>query len=149
VIRLLQEKRAEKFPPIFEHKFRTAVVTGRVDDLPKPKAGPPIWGSILNMSDDTESKVQAAGTMMAAAAVNFAAKEAMRANALGDEFVLSPIPNDQQVVQGQTCVVEHRPTTKLSKKALGATRLCGPHVPKCKPHHKCVFRDGPRRQEQG
>jgi hypothetical protein len=77
VIHRLQEKRANNFPPIFDHKFRKAVVTRRVDDLSSTKAWTPLWGSILNMSDEMQLKVQAAGTMMAAAAVVFAVKDAM------------------------------------------------------------------------
>jgi hypothetical protein len=78
VIRRLQDKRADSFPPNFDDKFRTAVVTRRVDDPNSTEPCSPIWGTMLSMSDELELKVQAAGTMMAAAAVAFPVQDAMR-----------------------------------------------------------------------
>jgi hypothetical protein len=77
VIHRLQEKWSNNFPPCFDHKFRTAVVTRCVDDLTSSKAGPPIWGFNLNMSEETEAKAQVAGSIMAMAMVPISIKVAM------------------------------------------------------------------------
>jgi hypothetical protein len=77
VIRLLEEKWSNNFPPYFSHQIRTPVVTRCVDDLNGIRSWPPIWGFHVKMSEETEAKALVAGSIMAMAMVPISIKVAM------------------------------------------------------------------------